>query len=833
MATQNIEIRVIDKTSRALSSISAKITAINTGLLGVNRIAGAAALAIGAIGGANLIRRIVAVSSEFQDLRTTLTSVTGSAQAGADAFGFLTNLSTETQFSVQDLTTTFIKLSTAGINPTKDLLLTFTDAAAVTTDQLGTLQAITDLFARTTQGGLGLEEINRLTDRGLPALDILAEKLGLNRQQISEFGKSAEGARIITEALAEGIQERFGGATAARLNNLSVQFSNLNIAIDNAADKVGRGGLNAALGDLTTRLTETINTNEQLATDLGRKLGTALLIAGDAAAFVARNIDTLALAALGFIGLKVTLSVLSLATALASGLFTALGVAIKGMTLLTSAARKSKIALAGLLGPISLIAYGLTELALTSDFVKEKIGGVADETDDYTDKLGDNATILEKINNLTKDYVGIDVGGYIQSVKDRQNELAKAQEDLNKKQDEYNQNVASGNQLDTNAIENLKAKKKTFEEVLVSLQNEIDQNTIAIEQDQIKAGLLRAEIETGKQLNDLQKKELTALLNKNEALKDQATLQGIIKEKTDAAIKATYVGLIEQQELLRKTKEMSIEKVNAEVENEVEKFAIISQLEEQYLIDSARLDEQYLNAKNDRRLTLIKAALDKEIKLQQEAGKQIMATRMAAGSKQFLQEQGQDERRQQIIRDRIEFEKKSELEKTQFGLEQATTLFTGLSKVNKKFFAAQKAAAIALAIVNTYQGATKALATYPPPFNFIAAAATVASGLAQVATIRAQTMQRGGTLIGGSAAVVGEDGPELIVPKQSSTVIPREVADAVEGLGGGRSQPVVVNFNISTVDAEGFDELLIRRRATITGIINTALEKRGKVGVTG
>jgi hypothetical protein len=199
--------------------------------------------------------------------------------------------------------------------------------------------------------------------------------------------------------------------------------------------------------------------------------------------------------------------------------------------------------------------------------------------------------------------------------------------------------------------------------------------------------------------------------------------------------------------------------------------------------------------------------------------------------KDFLQRKGKEERQGKIVKDRIEFEKKSELEKTKFGLEQGATFFQGLAAYNKKYFAAYKAFAIAQAVINTYQGATKALATYPPPFNFIAAAATVASGLAQVATIRAQTAQRGGTLIGGSAAVVGEDGPELIVPKQSSTVIPREVKEAVEGLGGNGNGPVTVNFNISTVDAQGFDSLLVERRGTIVGIINQAVEKRGKQGV--
>jgi hypothetical protein len=92
-------------------------------------------------------------------------------------------------------------------------------------------------------------------------------------------------------------------------------------------------------------------------------------------------------------------------------------------------------------------------------------------------------------------------------------------------------------------------------------------------------------------------------------------------------------------------------------------------------------------------------------------------------------------------------------------------------------------------------------------------------------------MQRGGALPQGQAAIVGEDGPELIVPKQPSTVIPREVADAIDNMGGRGGDPVVVNFNITTVDAESFDTLLIRRRGTITSIINGALQKRGKEGV--
>ena len=195
-----------------------------------------------------------------------------------------------------------------------------------------------------------------------------------------------------------------------------------------------------------------------------------------------------------------------------------------------------------------------------------------------------------------------------------------------------------------------------------------------------------------------------------------------------------------------------------------------------------------------------------------------------------LQRIGNEERNKAIIDKRIEFEKKSEAEKYQFAAQQASSFFSDLAQVNKKFARAAKIAAIAEATINTYVGATKALASYPPPFNFIAAAAVVASGFAQVAAIRAQPMQRGGALGVGQPTLVGEDGPELIVPKQPGTVIPREVAQAIEGANGNQG-PVTVNFNIETVDAEGFDELLISRRGTITGIINQAMQQRGRQGV--
>lgn len=76
--------------------------------------------------------------------------------------------------------------------------------------------------------------------------------------------------------------------------------------------------------------------------------------------------------------------------------------------------------------------------------------------------------------------------------------------------------------------------------------------------------------------------------------------------------------------------------------------------------------------------------------------------------------------------------------------------FKTLAQMNKKYAGAAKALAIAEAIVNTYLAATKALASGFPPFNYIAAAAVTAAGLANVAKISATEFATGGSFkIGG------------------------------------------------------------------------------------
>ena len=201
----------------------------------------------GTIAGALSFREVALVSSQFEDLRTSLQILYKDTKLGAQAFDDIKKFAASSIFSVEDLTQTVIKLKAAGIEPTLSRLRLFGDVSAVTADKVGALQAITDLYARTTSGGLGLEDLNRLQDRGIAAFDIIAKKTGIARLEIAKYGQTAEGARLILKALEEGLLETYGGASAQRANNLSQATSNFGDSLSNAFDQIGQAGLNEAL----------------------------------------------------------------------------------------------------------------------------------------------------------------------------------------------------------------------------------------------------------------------------------------------------------------------------------------------------------------------------------------------------------------------------------------------------------------------------------------------------------------------------------------------------------------------------------------------------------
>jgi hypothetical protein len=237
--------------------------------------------------------------------------------------------------------------------------------------------------------------------------------------------------------------------------------------------------------------------------------------------------------------------------------------------------------------------------------------------------------------------------------------------------------------------------------------------------------------------------------------------------------------------------------------------------EQQYMAQREALSVAHNQKMQDLELKRVETVLSAE--------RNAMAVRMSEQDRAVLRQAGDNERQMAQVKTRIEFEKKSELEKVNFALEQGGQLFNALGAQNKKAFELAKAFNIANAIMNTYMGATKALASYPPPFNFIAAAAVVGLGLAQVAQIRSQQYSGralGGPVMGGTPYIVGESGPELFTPTTTGSITRN--SDLV---GGG---PVNEEITIVANDTQGFESLLASRKGVIQQIISDAMLERGK-----
>jgi hypothetical protein len=91
-----------------------------------------------------------------------------------------------------------------------------------------------------------------------------------------------------------------------------------------------------------------------------------------------------------------------------------------------------------------------------------------------------------------------------------------------------------------------------------------------------------------------------------------------------------------------------------------------------------------------------------------------------------------------------------------------TELFAGKSvKQQKKAFQIQKAVNIANAVIDTYKAANTALASSPPPFNYIAMAAAITAGLLNVKKIASQKFEGGASTGGGGG---GSNAPAGAAP---------------------------------------------------------------------
>lgn len=213
-------------------------------------------------------------------------------------------------------------------------------------------------------------------------------------------------------------------------------------------------------------------------------------------------------------------------------------------------------------------------------------------------------------------------------------------------------------------------------------------------------------------------------------------------------------------------------------------------------LPSEAVDEFYENVKAKNREAAEAVAANSPAKVITD--QMTEAAEQATKKLTFFQEQqmkGEEEKKK--------FMMMSTTAQTSHVLDELNNQFSGIASNNKKLFQLNKAFQIAQAIMQTYQGATLALSSYPPPLSFAMAAAQVAAGLGQVAQIKAQSFEGGGfTGPGARAGGIDSKGGFLSVLHPNESVI-----DHTKGGGSG----ITIINNVDATGAGSDVDMKIRQ----------------------
>jgi hypothetical protein len=266
----NIKLNAIDSTKKAFNDLQNNLKQTNKEANNLTTSFLSVRTAILGFATGATITGVINQTKKFQDLQTILSRVTGSTENGTQVLNFLIDSTRRSTFTVQELANSFITLSTAGITPTERLLKIFTDTASASTDQLDTLNDLTRLFAKGVQGGLGLQGLNQLVAKGIPAFKILETELGLSKDGIEKFAQTTRGANKILEALLNGLEKSFAGATEERAKNLSVALSRISKESDLVLQKIGDQGLTKSVNDLADSFSSLTTEGDALLEFLGK-----------------------------------------------------------------------------------------------------------------------------------------------------------------------------------------------------------------------------------------------------------------------------------------------------------------------------------------------------------------------------------------------------------------------------------------------------------------------------------------------------------------------------------------------------------------------------------
>jgi hypothetical protein len=453
-------------------------------------------------------------------------------------------------------------------------------------------------------------------------------------------------------------------------------------------------------------------------------------------------------------------------------------------------------------------------------YIRELAGQMAEAEE----KIQKTRDALEEVNKALRDPAALEAANMLNPYTDmlvdarvKQQDLAKAEEDqaaaIEALQKKYDLLIGVRKEEDKDATRRLEDITR-YVERLKEQAATLGLNTIELAR--YKAAQMGANAEQTQSIL-LSAKRIEQYKAEQEAIK-----QAEAQKKKEAALAAAEARATadDQKRLDQKVQQI----INAEARKAEAEQASIDQRAVQ-IAESLMSEEEQIRLSYERRSQTI---LDSTLLTGQQVNEAMAALELERQDKlRAIKDKSAAEDREraaQTTTQLLAFEDvlmkgKSEKQKT------AYRLAVNLASAEKR----ENAAKIVSDSYAAAMGAYKALAGIPiigPALGAGAAALILGAGVSYAAkSLTGRAL--GGQVRDGESYVVGERGPEVLTMNGGGgRIIPNEKLRS----GGGKTinQQANVTFQISTVDAQGFDDLLDSRRGQIVNMINTALNESGK-----
>jgi tape measure domain-containing protein len=199
-------------TKRAFSSIQSTADSAMSTIKTSATVASAAVLAVSAAVG----KMGLGFNAGMEQSQIAWETLLGNADEAKKTIDDLLRLGAQTPFEFEGLDKSAKLLNMAGFEGDKlqNTLVAVGDAVSAVGGGQEELQGVSmALFQMSAKGKVSAEEMNQLAERGIPAWDLIAKKMGKSTRELMDMSQNGElFADKVIPLLVEGMGDRFGGA---------------------------------------------------------------------------------------------------------------------------------------------------------------------------------------------------------------------------------------------------------------------------------------------------------------------------------------------------------------------------------------------------------------------------------------------------------------------------------------------------------------------------------------------------------------------------------------------------------------------------------------------